>query len=389
MDLTNRVKHLKPSPIRNISRRCAEVQGINLGQGVCDLPIDPDVKRKAIEAIENNKNIYSPHQGITTLRCMVKQKLLDFNRIPLESEDQIMISHGSTGAFVSAIQALLNPGDEVIMFQPFYGFHLHLLNYFQINTITHDINLEDYSIDLEAVEKSITSNTKIILLCTPNNPTGKVFTKAELSALGDMAIKHNLVIFSDEIYEYVTYPGHEHYSLASDPKYFNHVVTFSGFSKTYHMTGWRLGYAAGPKEVIMQMALVHDLFYICPVTPLQYGVMEALEKPQSYYTEMRDDYLMKRNYVISELRQMGFYVTAPQGTYYLLIDIKDIVGKIKGAKNGADFITMLLEHAHVAGIPGEEFYKERHKGQHLIRFCFAKRFEELENAMKAIKAYLG
>lgn len=382
--LSEIVKDLKQSGIRAASTRCAELQGINLGQGLCDIPTHDKVKNAAKQAITENKNLYASHSGVAPLRTALAEKIAKFNHVKVDPQTQILVAHGSTGAFVSAIKTLFNPGDEVILFEPFYAYHKKIIELLGMTTKVCDISLVDFHVDMQALAQLITPKTKGILVCTPNNPTGKVFSKQELIQIGELAKKHDLYVITDEIYEYITYPGFEHISLASLNDYADFTVTISGFSKTYNVTGWRVGYAYGPAEIIHKMTLVHDLLYICPPTPLQHAMLEALQLGDEYYQNMRDDFLVKRDYIMRELRALGFTMPTPEGGYYLMVDCE----KLNWGDDQA-VANKLLEQAKVAVVPGGSFYLNPKEGQSIVRVCYALEQAKLEAAIANIKQLLA
>jgi len=375
---------LQQPGIRALGKRCAAVNGVNLGQGICDLPTPDLIKQQALDAIKQGNHTYSACEGILPLRAAIAEKLIKFNAINADPEQEIIVSHGSTGAFVSAVQTVFNPGDEVILFEPFYSYHKHILELFGIGVKTVSINLHDFSVDYDQLRASISTRTKGIVICTPNNPTGKVYTQAELLILGEIAEQHNLVLITDEIYEYITYPGHKHVSLASLKNFKDRTITISGFSKTYNMTGWRLGYATGPANIIEKMTLVQDLLYICPTVPLQHAVIAALQLEQAYYRQLSDDYRRKKETIVTALQAMNFKVSIPQGAYYLLADISalDFADDVAAVNN-------LLEKAQVACVTGRSFFSDPNAGKHLLRFCFAiddsKITRALENMEKVLR----
>lgn len=381
--ISDKASNLKQSGIRAASKRCAELDGINLGQGICDLPILDEIKQAAYNAIENNKNIYSACEGVAPLREKVTKKIQAFNKIPVEKEN-VLISHGATGAFIAAVTATLNPGDEVILFEPFYGYHKGILQLQNISTKQVKINVDDFSIDMNELEAAINNKTRAILICTPCNPAGKVFSKQELLNIGHLAEKNNLMLITDEIYEYITYPGYEHVSIAALENFKERTITISGFSKTYNMTGWRLGYVSAPQKIIEKMALIQDLLYVCPSTPLQYAAISALDLPQAYYTEMSALYLKKRDYVVNALRAMGFKVTMPQGAYYLLADFSTL--NFKDDEEAANFF---IEKAKVATVTGRSFYGNPNDGKNIVRICFAMSEEKLTKAMEQLQKALS
>ncbi len=375
---------LKQSGIRAASQHCARIGGINLGQGICDLPAPDLIKQEAYEAIEHDKSIYSACEGIFPLRQAVANKIQTFNHIPVEPEN-VIITHGSTGAFVCLARTLFNPGDEAIVFEPFYGYHKTILELMGVQVHGVPIHLDkEFFIDYQQLADSITSKTKAIIVCTPNNPTGKVYSREELLTIGRIAEEKNLYVITDEIYEYITYPGFEHVSLASLENFKERTITLSGFSKTYNMTGWRLGYASGPSAIIEKMALVQDLFYVCPATPLQYALLAAFKLEPQYFDTMRTMYYEKGQQAVSELTDMGFDVTRPQGAYYLLADFRKL-----GFKDDKEASTFLLEKAKVASVTGSSFYLNPEQGKHCLRFCYALNEQAVTQAFQQMRDALN
>lgn len=382
LSLSQRVKPLKQSGIRSASVRCAEIKGINLGQGICDLPVPALIKEAACNTIHADRNIYSPCEGVKALREALAQKMFEHNQIPT-SVSEVMVGHGSTGAFVCAVKTLLNPGDEIILFEPFYGYHKNILELFGVQVKTVSMSAKDFSIDFSELEKKISPQTRGMVVCTPCNPNGKVFSRDELLRIGQLANKHDLCVITDEIYEYITYPGHEHVSLASLEDFRERTITISGFSKTYNMTGWRLGYARAPEHIIEKMALVQDLLYVCPVTPLQGAVISALKMQPNYYTDMRALYLKKRDFVVTALQDMGFRLCVPQGAYYIMADFSEL-----GFQDDGDAMNALLNKAKVATVTGRSFYMNPNDGKHVLRFCYALAEDVLHQAMENLKVLL-
>lgn len=381
--LSQRTANLKQSGIRAANTRCTELGGIDLGQGVCKLPVNEVIKEAAKNAIDHNKNMYSPNRGLKQLREQLAVKIKSFNKINANPNSDILVSHGAIGAFVCAVQALFDPGDEVIVFEPYYGYHQGILALFDINISVVKINLSDFSFDINELKEAISNKTKGIIVCTPNNPTGKVFTRNELLTLGAIAEQHNLFMIVDEIYEYITYPEHKHISCASLSNNWDRTITISGFSKTYHLTGWRLGYAYGPAEIITRMSLVQDLLYICPTTPLQYGTMAALSLKQEYYDDINKMFLRNRELVVAALRKMGFKVQSPQGAYYLMVDFSALP-----FANDEDAVNQLLEHAKVATVTGRSFFCDPNDGKYLIRVCYALNEPQIKIALEQMQVFI-
>ncbi|NBW93646.1 MAG: aminotransferase class I/II-fold pyridoxal phosphate-dependent enzyme, partial [Bacteroidetes bacterium] len=264
--LAERTAELKQSNIRAITLMLQDVDGINLGQGICDMPTPEPIKRGAHEAIDGDESIYSYYGGILKLREALLEKTRSYNRIPARSVDDVMVTVGSTGAFVATMFTLLDAGDEVIVFEPYYGYHCNLLKVMGAELRFVRTTSPGWEIDFDHVESLVTEKTKAIIVTTPNNPTGKVWSRDELERMRDLIVKHDLYAITDEIYEYMLYDGREHVSLASIEGAYDRTVTLSGFSKTYNMTGWRLGYAVGPEAIISKMGLLSDLIYICAPT---------------------------------------------------------------------------------------------------------------------------
>jgi len=378
MQTSMKVANIKQSGIRALSTACASMGGINLGQGLCDTPIHEQIKQAASQVIYDDKSLYSASEGLLELRQVITDKIARFNKIVV-STDEVIVTNGATGAFVCAILSLFNPGDEIILFEPFYGCHKNIIEFHGMIVKTVSINLNDFSINLDELTKTITQKTKGIVICNPCNPCGKIFSLAELLAIGAVAKKQGLVVISDEIYEYITYPGVEHHSFANLADHKNFTITISGLSKTYNMTGWRLGYASGPAHIIHKMASIQDLLYVCPPTPLQHAAISAFTLADDYYLEMKKTYLAKRDYTVNQLIACGFSVPIPQGAYYVLADFSNL--PFDNDEQAAMFI---LQHAKVATVSGSNFYINPEDGKKKLRICFATDEARIKLAMETI-----
>ncbi len=385
--LSDRTKGLRQSDIRAVTQMVNAYNGINLGQGICDLPTPDPVKQGAIEAIKKDRSIYSYHSGIEQLRKDTAQKFRDFNNIQCKHDTEVMITTGSTGAFVAACLATLNPGDEVIQFEPFYGYHVNLLKILGFKPVFVPLEDKTWEVDFEALEKAITAKTKAIVITTPGNPNGKVWTKTELEQLLGILQEHDLWAFTDEVYEYMIYDDNQHLSLASLPGGFERTITISSFSKTFNMTGWRLGSAIAPEHVIEKMGLISDLIYICASTPLQYGLDEAFRMDQGYFTQMKKDYNVKRDMFCDAMEQAGFEFERPQGAYYLFANFEKLSQKRNGMANDKEACETLIKEAGIASVPGSSFYNSPEDGKYYLRFCYAKEFDVLEKACEQIKGF--
>lgn len=361
--------------IEAITECCQRMNGLDLGQGISSLPV-PEEMLLGVDNTLGNKvmHCYSSPKGIVDLRIMVADKFHHFNHMTVDPETEIIITHGATGALTCAIKALFNPGDEVLLFEPFYPAHRNLLEFFGIEVTLIPLHLSDFSFDPEQLEQSIKSNTRGVLLCNPANPLGKVFQENELNVISAIVEKYNLYVISDEIYEYITYDFHQHISFARLGNNKSRTITISGFSKTYNVTGWRLGYAAGPSCIIRQMAKIQDLLYVCPVTPLQYAARAALFLQDSYYKNLIQFYQKQRDIVVNSFIEFGFKPLIPQGTYYALIDIST------GFNDDETASKQFLQKAKIATIPGRIFFTSV-TGQKYIRVCFAKSVKRLSEIL--------
>lgn len=386
--LAARTDALRQSDIRAITFAINEHGGVNLGQGICDLPTPEAIREGATDAIDAGRSIYTAYNGIAPLRERIAEKARSFNGIDAD-ESQVVVSVGSTGAFVSTVLALCEAGDEVILFEPFYGYHTGILRLFGVAAKSVPLAREaGWAVDLDAVRAAVTDKTKAILICTPANPTGKVWSRAELEGVLAIAQERDLWCITDEIYEHMVYDGGEHVSLASLPGAADRTVTLSGFSKTFNMTGWRLGYAIAPEAVAKKMGLVNDLVFICAPAPLQYGLASAMPMPESYYTEMLASYAAKRTLMCDTLAACGFDAAPPAGAYYVLAGFRPLADR-PGFSDDREAAQTLIEQAGVACVPGNSFFADPEDGKYFLRFCYAKEMDVLEDACERLRSFFG
>jgi aminotransferase len=375
----DRVKNIKQSDIRRYSAICAEMNGVNLSQGVCDQPAPDEVKAAAKQAIDDDHAIYTNLRGIAELRQAIAEKMRRFNKIECDPETEVAVNVGSAGSFACAALSTLNPGDECIVFSPFYSYHVNLLKLLGVECRFVDLQPPDWAYSSEALKAAFTDRTRMILVNTPGNPTGKVYTEQELREIAGLATEHNAWIVTDEIYEYITY-DHPHISIGSMPEAQGRTLTVTGASKTYAVTGWRVGYAVGPSELIDRIAVVNDLFYICAPAPLQYGIVAGMNLPDTYYESMCADYRAKRELLVTTLREIGFSPFVPAGSYYLLAAFEE--GRWADATAATEAI---LEEVGVATVPGSAFYRNPADGALQLRFCYAKQMKDLEDACDRLR----
>lgn len=378
---SRRIRDLVQSDIRRMTRECEKVGGINLGQGICDQPTPDEIKQASIEAIRSDRNTYSKFEGIDDLRQLIAAKMASYNAIPCDPATQVIVTVGSTGGFAVACMALLDPDDEVVVFSPFYSYHLNILKLCGARARFVHMRPPGWEIDPAELAQAFGPNTRMVIVNTPSNPSGKVFARHELQSIAGLCQKWGAIALTDEIYEYILYDGHRHVSLGSIPGMEDRTVTLSGFSKTYSMTGWRLGYSVASAELVARMGVLNDLLYICAPTPLQYGVTEAFRLPPAYYEDLKRSYAQKLEALSAACNAAGLTVIRPQGAYYMLADVSSL-----GFDSDQKASAHLLASAGVTSVPGSSFYANPADGRSQVRFCFAKKPGDLEEACRRLRA---
>lgn len=382
LELSKRTEWVVRSEIRNMSVECERVDGINLSQGVVDTEVPLEVRDGACKAINSGINTYTRHDGIKELREAIAQKAKKFSSLDYDPETEIVVSAGATGALYCACLALLNPGDEVIIFEPYYGYHVTTL--IATEAVPKFVRLDppDWALVRADLEKAITKRTRAIIVNTPANPSGKVFSRQEIGIIADIANKHNLFIFTDEIYEHFIYDGKKHIAPATMPGLRERTIMISGLSKTFSITGWRIGYCLCDKKWAVSIGYFNDLIYVCAPAPLQVGVADGLLRlGQDYYDDLAKTYSIKRDKICTALSNSGLKPYVPQGAYYVLADITGIKGK-----NSKERVMNILSKTSVACVPGEAFYHDD-AGEGLARFCFAKDDKVLDEACRRIERF--
>ena len=363
-----------------MTTECDRMGGINLAQGVCDTPVPDVVEAAAIQAIRDGQNIYTRCDGIARLREAIAAKQQRDYGLAYDPENEVMVASGATAGLHAAAMALLNPGDEVLVFEPFYGYHVHTLESLRVNPVLVALAEPDWQLDVDAMRAAVTPRTRAILLNTPANPTGKIFTLPELEAVAQLAIEHDLFLITDEIYEYFVYDGAQHICPATLPGMRERTIVISGFSKTFSITGWRIGYATADARWMPTMAHFHDLTYVCSPAPLQVGAAAGLEQlPPSFYKQLAADHQSKRGRLSSALKDAGMEPSVPPGAYYIMANVERLPGK-----TAAEKARHLLRATGVAAVAGSAFFRKG-RGENLMRFCFAKRDAELDEACERLR----
>ncbi len=381
MSLTQstRSQNITQSEIRSMTIECLKASGINMAQGVCDLEVPQSVINGAMEAMRKGTNTYTACEGLISLRQAIADKMQQFYNLSIDPQSQAMVSIGATGAFYATCLTLFNPGDEVILFEPFYGYHTATLQAIGCNPKFVRLEPPDWNFDSRMLEKVVSDKTKALVINTPSNPSGKIFTKNELLLIAEFANKYNLAVISDEIYEHFVFDGLSHTPPATISGLQERTITISGFSKIFSITGWRLGYAIGPTEIIGTASHFNDLVYVCAPAPLQVGAAQGLlELGEDYYKEVAITHQKKRDQFCAALQEVGLTPFTPQGAYYVLADISSIPGN-----DDKERAMHILKETGIASVPGRAFYHDN-SGCDLARFCFAKKQHELDEACEQI-----
>ena len=381
---SKRISGLVQSDIRAMTIECNRLNGINLGQGLCETETPNEVIEAAKEAISTKKkSIYSSPEGVGPLRAEIADKLKRENKIEVDKDTEVIVTNGATGGYAATLMALMNPGDGLLIFEPYYGYHVNAALLAEVVPQYIPFESADQKVSVEQIEACIQDNTKAIVVCTPNNPSGKMWTEEEINALATVAEKHNLLVITDEMYEYFRYDGREHISPASHPKLKDRSVSLMGLSKTFSITGWRLGYLSAPAEIANKIRLANDLFYVCAPTPLQHGVAAGFRLDPQHFKTMQSEFKDKRDLLCEALDKAGMKPWVPEGAYYILADIEKF-----NAPDSKVFAMSLLESAGVATIPGRAFFSGP-KGENFIRANFAVNDDVLKKACTQISQFKG
>ena len=355
------------SVIREMTRLCQLHNGINLAQGFPDFPAPQVLKDAACAAVQADINQYAITWGAKPLRDAIAAKYRRFTGLDLDPERHITVACGATESMMAAIMAVVDPGDEVVVFEPFYE------NYGPDTILTGAVpryvtlHEPDWSIDPAELAAAFNERTRAIIINTPHNPTGKVYTRAELEQIAALCQQWNVVAITDEIYEHMVYDGLSHLSLATLPDMFARTITISGISKSYSVTGWRVGYLVAPSEISSAIRKVHDFLTVGAPAPLQAAAVTALEFGDDYYSDLLGNYTARRERMCAMLTEAGFQVYRPSGAYYVMTDIS-------GFNLGDDvtFVRRMIEQVGVAAVPGTSFYYHKEHGRSKVRFAFPK-----------------
>lgn len=382
-NISNRAARIRPSNIRDAARLVTEMSAktrvINLGQGLPQFPAPQFLKDAAKAAIDANINQYSNTWGDPLLRQAIARKFQRYNGITYNPETEITVTCGASEAINAALLATVNPGDEMIVFEPFYeNYHPNAMI---VDATLRYVQLRepDWTFDEKELEAAFNKRTKVVLLNTPHNPTGKVFSRQELGTIARLCCKWNVLVICDEIYEYMVYDGCRHVSMATLPCMRERTITVSGLSKTFSVTGWRLGYCAAPPELTKALRRVHDYLTLAAPSPLQAAAVVALNQSDDFYKELADKYREQRDQLCPMLEAAGFKFGKPQGTYYVFADCSHM-----GFATDRQAWEYMLRALGVATVAGYCFYRPDKSPRHL-RFCYAKYPETIAEAGERLK----
>jgi aminotransferase len=385
VQVSQKAAQFTESVIREMTRQAIEHNAVNLAQGFPDFPAPEAVKRAAQEAVAADVNQYAITWGAQNLRRAIAAKFARWQKIEIDPEREITVCCGSTEAMIAALMALVDPGNEVVVFEPFYenyGPDAILSGAAPRIVTLHPPAGEDgeWSFDPAALRAAFNAKTRAIILNTPHNPTGKVFTRAELELIRDLCVEFDALAITDEIYEHILYDGAEHISIATIEGMRERTVTINSLSKSYSVTGWRVGWAIAPPALTAAIRKVHDFLTVGAAAPLQAAGAVALALPESYYEQLAAGYRERRDLLLHALRAAGFKAFKPGGAYYIMTDISSF-----GFADDRAFATYLVQQIGVATVPGSSFYSQPSGGAQQLRFAFCKKLQTLDRAVEKLQ----
>ena len=377
-ELSKRTKTFTDSVIRRMTRIANEYDAINLSQGFPDFDPPKEILNRLEQVAHEDFNQYAITWGAQNFRDALAKKQSKYMNLDLDSNKNIVITCGSTEAMMAAMMSVCDPNDKVIVFSPFYENYGADTILCGADPIYVPLHPPVFNFDKEELENAFKQNPKALILCNPSNPCGKVFSKEELEYIASLAIKYDTYVITDEVYEHIVYAPYKHTYFASLPGMFERTISCSSLSKTYSITGWRLGYCIAPENIIEQIKKVHDFLTVGAAAPLQEAAVVGLEFSDAYYDELQKLYTHKKDLFINGLKELNITHTEPQGAYYVMVDISEF-----GYDSDLDFCVDLIKNVGVAAVPGSSFFKEEEN--RYIRFHFAKKDETLLAALDRLK----
>lgn len=376
--LSKRTKTFTDSVIRRMTRIANQYDAINLSQGFPDFDPPKEILNRLEQVAHEDFNQYAITWGAQNFRDALAKKQSKYMNLDLDSNKNIVVTCGSTEAMMAAMMSVCDPNDKVIVFSPFYENYGADTILCGADPIYVPLHPPVFNFDKEELENAFKQNPKALILCNPSNPCGKVFSKEELEYIASLAIKYDTYVITDEVYEHIVYAPYKHTYFASLPGMFERTISCSSLSKTYSITGWRLGYCIAPENIIEQIKKVHDFLTVGAAAPLQEAAVVGLEFSDAYYDELQKLYTHKKDLFINGLKELNIPHTEPQGAYYVMVDISEF-----GYDSDLDFCVDLIKNVGVAAVPGSSFFKEEEN--RYIRFHFAKKDETLLAALDRLK----
>ena len=382
--ISKRVQGFTESVIREMTRINNQHDGINLAQGMPNFPPPKEIIEAAHRAIDGDFHQYAITWGTPRLRQAIADKYRKFYGMEIHPDRNVTVCCGSTETMLATLMAVLNPGDEVIIFEPFYENYGPGCIMSQAEPVYVPLEPPDFSFDPDRLRQAVSPRTRAIIFNSPNNPSGKVFSRAELQIIADVCLEHDLLAITDEIYEHIVYDGAQHIPIATLPGMAERTITISGISKSYSVTGWRIGYAVASAELSVGIRRAHDFITVGAPHPLQEAAVTALNLPDSYYVYLRESYHARRDLLFGKVEEAGFRAFKPRGAYYILTDVAHWLPEY-GCADDHEFAMFLVKEIGVATVPGSSFYSTKDLGRTKIRFCFPKTDDMLIEAGRRLQ----
>lgn len=375
--LSNRTNSFTDSVIRRMTRVANKYGAVNLSQGFPDFDPPEEITNKLSEVALSGPHQYALTWGAQNFREALAKKYEHFSGQSIDPDSEIVVTCGSTEAMMAAMMSVTNPGDNVVIFSPFYENYGADTILTGANPIYVPLNPPEFKYDKQVLEDAFKQNVKALVLCNPSNPCGKVFTYEELMEIAELAIKYDTYVITDEVYEHILYEPNKHVYMSTLPGMRERTIVCNSLSKTYSITGWRLGYVIASAEIIDRVKKVHDFLTVGAAAPLMEAATVGLEFDDSYYKELQNHYTHMRELFVGGLRELGFKFSEPQGAYYVMVDVSEF-----GVKDDTKFCEWMAENVGVAGVPGSSFFKEDIRNY--VRFHFAKKDDTLKEALRRL-----
>ncbi|KAK7385217.1 hypothetical protein VNO78_30930 [Psophocarpus tetragonolobus] len=380
--VAKRLEKFKTTIFTQMSMLAAQHGAINLGQGFPNFDGPEFVKEAAIQAIRDGKNQYARGCGVPDLNLAIADRFKKDTGLVVDPEKEVTVTTGCTEAIAATMLGLINPGEEVILFAPYYDSYIATLSMAGAKVKSITLHPPDFSVPIEELKSTMSKDTRAILINTPHNPTGKMFTPEELKAIAALCIENDVLVFSDEVYDKLAFDM-DHVSIASLPGMFERTVTMNSLGKTFSLTGWKIGWAIAPSHLTWGVRQAHAFLTFASATPMQWAAAAALRAPDSYFVELKRDYRAKRDILVQGLKDVGFKVFPASGTYFVIVDHSPF-----GLENDVAFCEYLIKEVGVAAIPTSVFYFNPEDGKNLVRFTFCKDEETLRAAVERMKQKL-